>query len=67
MGTPTKKSKYEFEPLEFSLEESTTDPDLRHAIQITHKLLSVPHISESLKDLVKDDDDSETQILVIAV
>lgn len=67
MATPTKKTNYEFEPLEFSLEESTTDPDLRHAIQITHKVLSVPHIFENLKDLVKDDDDSDTQILVITV
>lgn len=67
MGTPTKKTKYEFEPLEFSLEESTTDPDLRHAIQITHKFLSVPALIECIKIIIEDDGDSETQILVITV
>ena len=67
MATPTKKTKYEFEPLEFSLEESTTDPDLRHAIQISHKLLSVPALFEWIEILIQDDDDSETQISVITV
>ena len=67
MRRPTKKTNYEFEPLQLSLEESTSDPDLRHAIQITHKFLSVPALFEWIEILIQDDDDSETQILVIAV